>query len=402
MRIPTIDLTQYFKLCSTVVSSREKDELIYRGVLIDGSNSNLRLYANGNFNIIDIILSDTQMERITQASTSPLNKSVVIEASKVLDILGKSTVDMVELQIAPKDEEALILKANGKNKIRYLSAEDMPESPEIDFKNKLGTININKMAFLLNLLKPFTSEDVHKQMLVGVCIADNTMFACDEVKSLTLRETGISFDEPLIIDIDLVDILKQVEELSGYEELEKEWNIYLTTDGAFMVFSHGVQDETSSAYINIYIHRYNSEYPIDILERANDIARANVNAMTFNIDDMLKALDRISIFVDAGENALAITVGHGKKSIYVETTNAKTGETGSEHVKAKIVMEEKDEAFKFPLSFSDFSNILSTFSNHYEELTFRFTGGEDSKFVSIHDDQYDAWVIKSLIRRDKK
>jgi len=366
---------KYFKICSTVVSSRDRDELLYRGVRVQSKSDGLVFSAFGNFNAIKCIPSQKELEN---AEYSELD--FVIEAGKTIDILNKSTKKTIKLQKSDKQNIA-ILTANGRNQLRYVDSINIQKLPAMS--EKLGVEEIADIYQFLSLLEPFTSEDIHRTQLLGVCISKGDMYGTDERKALTLRDTGIEFDN-ITISIDLVNIF---ELLLSYEDTPKKWELYLTEDGSFFVLNS--ISKKDQPYYQIYIHRYNIEYPVELLERANEMTYENECSISFKIKDVLNILDRISIFSDEND-LLFIKVKDNKAKFIVK--NLKTSEKGEE----TISVETSCDAV-IPVSLSSFKALLSNFQPFMEVLEMNFSMKEDKNFVSFNYEDFDAWLIKNVI-----
>ena len=381
MNLPKDTLLKYFKICSTVVSKREKDELLYKGVRVLTERDKVLFSANGNFNAILCILPDSEISQIEMGKSESLD--MVIEASKTIEILNRTTKKTVGLEKSQKQNLAF-LKANGKNQLRYVDSINLPELPQIVEDSVVGQEEIESLYKFMTLLKPFTSEDIHKTQLVGTCFAEGNIYGTDEHKALTLRDTGIDLPN-ITISTELVDILHL---LLSYEDTPENWEFFLTVDNSFFVLK-SISEEGQPQYY-IYTHRYNMEYPYDLLEKANEQARDNDYYFNFVIKDVLLILDRISIFADEND-LLFIKVSENKVTFIVK--NLKTNEKGEESI--KISGELMDTVI--PVSLSAFLAILSNFKDFLDELTIRYSVDAMKNFVSFNYDEFDAWIMKNLV-----
>lgn len=385
MTINKSTLLAYFKLCSTVLSKREKDDLLYKGVRVTSTDQDLGFLANGNFNAISCWLSNEEMD---SAISNREEFDAIIEGAKTLDILTKSTVSDVSLSFGSKDG-LVELKANGKNQLRYLSSENFVDLPEINEDSSVS-INLKRFYSFIKLAVPFSSEDIHKASLVGICIGDGVIYASDEAKALTLRNTEILVNPPVSISSELLDILNTV---LSMEDVSENWIVQLSKDGSYLVLTTNPSDEEAitSPTIRIYIHRYNVDYPIKILERANRLAEKNPNSFTFTIKEMLAVLDRLSIFKDEND-LLFLEPSEDGTELRVIVKNLKTSEKGEEFI-ALIADSNIQQRKIVPLSFTAFFNMLKSFDTYLEEIQLRY----GTNFISFHDEFYEAWIVETIV-----
>jgi len=378
-------LFTYFKLCATVLSKREKDDLLYKGVRVISTDQDLGFLANGNFNAISCWLSKDELD---SSVTDKEEFDAIIEGAKTLDILTKSTVSDISLSFGSK-EGLVELRANGKNQLRYLSSENFVELPEVDETGGV-TVNLKRFYSFIKLLAPFSSEDIHKASLVGMCISDGVMYASDETKALTLRNTELLINPSVSISSELLDILSTILSIEGISE---EWTIQLSGDGSYLVLTTNNSEDQQSPTIRVYIHRYNVDYPVKILEKANKVAQKNSNTFTFNVKEMISTLDRLSIFKD--ENDLLFlqpTDDLGQLRVIVK--NLKTSEKGEEFLTLLSGDENSIEEIRvIPISFTAFFNMLKSFDNYLDEIQLRY----GKNFVSFHYDDFEAWIVETIV-----
>jgi len=388
MKLKKGDLSKFFRICSTVCSSRERDELLYKGVRVeytpDKEQETLMFSANGNYNAIRYYLSDKEQESITDLK--PID--AVIEASKTLNILSKTARSSVEINNT-EVPGFLEMKAEGKSKLRYASPEDLLPLPEFDASKKLATVPTAKLHSLLKWLRPFVSEEINKTQIVGVCFADTNAYGADETKSLTLKDVDINLPE-ISLSVELCDILDVV---TSYDDCPEEVGVYLTEDESYVVFSL-----TGSWSVDIFIHKFEIKYPYESLNKANEISKKNKYSVTYNIQEMLNALDRVSIFVDVNDLVFLRFDPAYNGRFHVIAKNIATNERSQDSVSIPEGVVHDSEVL-LCINFTAFFGMLTKLGTYEKEITMTYADrGAKFKAVSFHDNQMDLWFIENLIQ----
>lgn len=385
MKLKRESLNKFFRICNTVTSTRERDELLYKGVHLLSNPEGIRFSANGNFNAIRYYPSKQELEDIEDIED--IDK--VIEASKTLNILSKSSKDKIEIINSAK-EGFLILKAEGRNQLRYISSEGLVPLPKFSKNSKaLVEIGTDKLHSILKLLKPFVSEEITKTQIIGVCFADNNGYGADETKSLTLKNIDCNLPE-ISLSVELCDIL---DEIMSYEGCPDKVIVSISEDDAYVIFSL-----VGDWCVDIFIHRFDIKYPYESLNKANKLAYSNEYRITFSISHMLGVLDRLSIFVDANDLLFMRFNSGFNRSFQVITKNIQTNERSEEMMPMVSSVMHKDEIL-ICVNFGAFFETLTGMAEFDSELVMHY-GDADSKFkaISFHDEDFDLWFIENIIQ----
>jgi hypothetical protein len=353
------------------LASRTQEEVVYRSIRIQTAEASGKHYvifsSNGGYHAVQTSAFETLEFK--------QDIDVLVECQKLAEVISKATVDVIEIEVF--DEENISVTANGKNKIRSMPGETIPQFPVIVKDSMIGKMDVGKFTASCRMATPFATEDVHKAPLIGLCVDKNKMYATDEVKSITLGNVGLDFSEQLNFNTIALELLKEFDVKDSLE-------FHLAKPKSSDTYSHLV------FHINgfwIFVLKYNTDYPSVTLDGANErCVQENSNFIKIPKTSALQILNRIAVFAD--DNDLLSLTPDGK-GVNFEVLNAKTGESGVEYLECLTQLEPEVLERKLFVSLKDFRIVLDAFST--EEMALKFSS-QDSIFLSVESDFSIAWL----------
>ena len=370
-KIQRSDIQFALKVAIKATASREQEEAIYRSVRIQTGEYQGKTYAvfctNGGFNSVQ---SSAYL-----ISNFKEGMDILVDCQKLVNIISKATVDEIGFELI--DDENVVVYANGENKLRYHKGDTIAEFPVYNENEKLGEMDVETFINLCKMAVPFTTEDVHKAPLVGLCIEHNNIYATDEFRSMTLKDVELDFTEKLNFNTIALELIR---EFSSKDKVE----FYLSRLSSSPTNSH-------VAFVvdnyKLFVLKYLTDFPVGQMDAVNaECLVKGVNSVTFPKSSTLQALGRLSIFVD--DNDL-VSFFPDKKGVVLEVLNAKTGEAGKEFLECKVEVDESLIDQRISVSLASFKIVLETLP--LEELKFSFPS-EDIVFLSVNTPAYISWI----------
>lgn len=373
-KINKTDLAFALELCSKALAQRQQEEMIYRSVRLQTFENDGKYFvsfaSNGGHNAV-LTAGFPIIEY-----RKPID--VLVECQKLYEVVSKATVDIFSFEL---QGDVLVVKANGQSKLRYFTGDTIAEFATYSTDGCLGEIKVKDFLRLCRLTSPFSTDDIHRAPLIGLCIEKNTLYATDEYKSNTLLNIGLNISQQLNFNPIAADMVKAFDN-------ESVIRFYLGKISSANYYTHLVLVVDG---IEMYVLKYKTEYPSAILDNVNsECKRLNVNSMTFSKSAALQVLSRIEIFTD-DNNLLAITPLQDR--IILQVMNADTNEESYEELEAKIVVDRTLLEQKLLISLKDFKVILNTLDS--ELLTVCFGAG--GKFLSIIENNFVCWFMTKNI-----
>lgn len=251
-------------LTSKALAQRKQEEIIYRSIRITTFKDNEKYFvmfsSNGGYNSIN--MAAISLEECNE------EMDILIECQKLQQIVEKCTVESLIFEVL--ENETVLVVANGENKLKFLSGGLMPESVQYEESKSLVETTVENFVNVCKKIIPFSTIDVHKGALIGICIDKNKMYASDEFKAMTIKDIGFEINTKLSfnpIALDMVEMFKNEAKIKFYLGMAKE----------AIDFSHLVLVVDN---MELIVSKYQVDYPSEIIEQVNrmgeEIGRAHV------------------------------------------------------------------------------------------------------------------------------
>jgi hypothetical protein len=373
-KIGKADLKFALDLCAKALADRDQEEMIYRSVRIqtfeEAGKHYVALSSNGGFNAIATCgypIEDWDGDI-----------DVLVECQKLVNVISKATVDFIKFK--KLDSEKLLVKANGENKLSFLSSDIMAEFAEFDQEKSIGSMKVKNFVKLCRLATPFSVDDIHKAPLIGLCIDNDNLYATDEKKGHTLLKIGLNL--PMQLNFNPV-----ASEMVKVFDGESIINFYLGKMSSADSYTHLIMIVDG---VRMFVLKYQTQYPSHIMQQINQRCATNQSSITFSKSSALQVLSRLSIFVDDND---ILGVTPIKDNVILEVIDLKHNEESKEILPVKLKVEESLMEHRICISLKDFKVILETLD--CEEVTVNFGSGH---FLSIVDDSSVCWFVPKNIK----
>jgi hypothetical protein len=378
-KIKRTDLQFALSLSSKALAQRQQEEVIYRSVRIQTFQSENKNYvmfsANGGHNAVK-----TTGFPITSYE-QPLD--VLVECTRLLEVVDKASVE--EIVIERLDDENILVTANGENKLRYTSGEVALEFAKYDMNKSLGSMKVKRFMRLCKLASPYATDDIHKAPLIGLCIDNNSIYASDEFKGITIENIGLNIEFQLTFNPIVTEMIKMFADdadanlyLGRMSESHEDTHLVLNIDG-----------------VELYILKYQTDYPSNVMVSLNKKFREkHTYSITVVKSDVIQSLNRIGVFVDDNDLLGVMSLKNEENdSVILEVINAKTAEGSKEEVPATLEIDEEYIGRKFYISLSNFKVLLDSIDEN--AVTFKFS--PDTNFISTEINDYLVWLTQKKL-----
>lgn len=207
---------------------------------------------------------------------------VTVKADKFVKLIMGMTTDNVGFEIKDKYLEVY---GNGEYKIELfldMNTGNMVDFPQFEPSGKtIGKVSMATIKTILSLLKPALSKDAVIPCYTNYFIGD-TVIASDLVNAINIMNVKLfeKMKKPIFISSELMDLIG----LCTSDSIEIKNNDY-----EFYVISDHIK-------IHSTLFEYTSQYQTDDI---NAVASLEYSSnCEINKNDLLQALDRISLFLD--------------------------------------------------------------------------------------------------------
>jgi DNA polymerase III sliding clamp (beta) subunit (PCNA family) len=201
----------------------------------------------------------------------------VVKADQLIQLAKKTTTAQVKIELV---DNTLVVKGNGTYKLPILENAEYPTYEfntdvsfvDIEVKNLLNVFNINKSSISSEMVIPY---------LTGYNVGENCV-TTDSIRMTIFNQRVLS--ERVLISQELADLLKILDATKGVRIQHESNKLLFTTDNT-IVFGTELDGIENYPDINALIQSL--DYDATIKVKRNEL---------------LAALDRLSIFVDVYDN----------------------------------------------------------------------------------------------------
>ena len=309
------------------ISTKQLQDLVTKAIKCSSNN---KLIPVTNF--MEIRLAGSKLSLITTDRTNYLRVqqdvdstdsfNVVVTAESFAKLISRMTCDTITFEL--DDKSLTVIGGKSKYKIELILDADgtilkeIPKPKSEDLETiQPETISVASINSIINTAKSALSTDLTVPILTAYYVGDSVM-STDQLKICCIADKLV--DKPLLISAQTMDLLQLMP-----EEDETEIAYYRSDDGiAFRTKNCAL---ITKAFDGV------ETYPIDVMNKF--VESKFDNECSVRKDDILQALDRLSLFVGPyDKNVILLTFGNGslvmqnKKSVGTEDIDCLSGGEG--------------------------------------------------------------------------